>query len=149
MDRAAFTLAVCAGLQILGHTMATAPGAVPASACSLITRPRRRRRDRNIVTECFLPGVGQLCGFGHRGATTLAGRRPLGQVVSGVGNGSRPFASRPPRGALSDRIIRHYLPRPRAGPNPALADHILTRATGAELPPLELPDQTALRDTYL
>ncbi|HEX4248550.1 MAG TPA: glutamine amidotransferase, partial [Pseudonocardia sp.] len=86
----------------------------------------------------------------HRGATTI-GRdaRPLGQVVSGVGNGSRPFGQQATEGVLSDRIIGTYLHGPVLARNPALADHILARATGAELPALELPDQTALRDTYL
>ncbi|HWN34309.1 MAG TPA: glutamine amidotransferase [Pseudonocardia sp.] len=153
MDRGGVTLAVCAGLQILGHTMADSAGreSPGVGLLDVITRPRRRRAIGNIVTECFLPGVGQLCGFeNHRGATTL-GRdaRPLGQVVSGVGNGSRPFGQQATEGALSDRIIGTYLHGPVLARNPALADHILTRATGAELPPLELPDQTALRDTYL
>jgi hypothetical protein len=33
--------------------------------------------------------------------------------------------------------------------NPALADHILHQITGQTLCPLELPDQAALRATYL
>jgi hypothetical protein len=33
--------------------------------------------------------------------------------------------------------------------NPALADHLLTVATGYSVPPLEVPDQHAMRHTYL
>jgi CobQ-like glutamine amidotransferase family enzyme len=153
MERGGVTLAVCAGLQILGHTMADSTGreSPGVGLLDVSTRPRRRRAIGNIVTECFLPGVGQLCGFeNHRGATTI-GRdaRPLGQVVSGVGNGSRPFGQQATEGVLSDRIIGTYLHGPVLARNPALADHILARATGGQLPPLELPDQAALRDTYL
>ena len=33
--------------------------------------------------------------------------------------------------------------------NPALADHLLTLATGLDLTPLELPDQEPMRRAYL
>jgi CobQ-like glutamine amidotransferase family enzyme len=153
LESSGVTLAVCAGLQILGRTMADSDGREHSGAglLDITTRPRRRRATGNIVTDCHLPGVGQLCGFeNHRGATTLGpGVRPLGQVVSGVGNGERPFARAAGEGALSERIIGTYLHGPVLARNPALADHILARATGAALPPLELPDQAALRDNYL
>jgi lipid II isoglutaminyl synthase (glutamine-hydrolysing) len=153
LESSGVTLAVCAGLQILGRTMADSDGREHSGAglLDITTRPRRRRATGNIVTDCYLPGVGQLCGFeNHRGATTLGpGVRPLGQVVSGVGNGERPFARAAGEGALSERIIGTYLHGPVLARNPALADHILARATGAALPPLELPDQAALRDNYL
>ncbi|MDT7668983.1 MAG: hypothetical protein QOC74_1766, partial [Pseudonocardiales bacterium] len=96
-------------------------------------------------------GVGQLCGFeNHRGATSL-GRdaRPLGQVVDGIGNGATPFGRAAVEGVLSERIIGTYLHGPVLARNPALADHILVRATGGPLPPLELPDQAVLREMYL
>jgi hypothetical protein len=153
LESSGVTLAVCAGLQILGRTMADSDGREHSGAglLDITTRPRRRRATGNIVTDCHLPGVGQLCGFeNHRGATTLGpGVRPLGQVVSGVGNGERPFARAAGEGALSERIIGTYLHGPVLARNPALADHILARATGAALPPLELPDQAALRNNYL
>ena len=153
LDTSGVTLAVCAGLQILGHTMADADGRdhPGAGLLDITTRPRRRRAIGNIVTECHLPGVGQLCGFeNHRGATTLGpAARPLGLVVSGVGNGDRPFGRAGAEGVVNDRIIGTYLHGPVLARNPALADYILARATGADLPPIELPDQAALRDTYL
>jgi CobQ-like glutamine amidotransferase family enzyme len=50
---------------------------------------------------------------------------------------------------LTERIVGTYLHGPVLARNPALADHILHKATGESLPPLELPDQVALRRTYL
>jgi hypothetical protein len=55
-------------------------------------------------------------------------------------------------GVLTERIIGTYLHGPILARNPALADHILTQATGQpmhRLELLELPDMAALRATYL
>jgi CobQ-like glutamine amidotransferase family enzyme len=59
-----------------------------ADLLDLATCPGRRRATGQITTHCHLPGVGQLCGFeNHRGATTLGpGLRPLGRVLTGIGN---------------------------------------------------------------
>jgi CobQ-like glutamine amidotransferase family enzyme len=147
------TLAVCAGMQILGRTMADLAGNEHRGVelLDVTTRPRRRRAIGNIVTTSQLPGVGKLCGFeNHRGGTTLGpDARPLGRVVSGIGNGARGFDQRRHEGVVADRIIGTYLHGPVLARNPALADHVLARVTGAPLPPLELPDQAALRKSYL
>jgi CobQ-like glutamine amidotransferase family enzyme len=151
----AVTLAVCAGLQILGATMTDSDGVVHLGAelLDITTRPRRRRATGQITTRCHLPDVGRLCGFeNHRGATTLGpGLRPLGRVLSGVGNAGNRLhhLGRGDEGVITDRIIGTYLHGPVLARNPALADHILTRATGRQLSPLELPDQAQLRRTYL
>jgi hypothetical protein len=50
---------------------------------------------------------------------------------------------------LTERIIGTYLHGPVLARNPALADHILQKVTGRPLAPLDLPDQAALRQTYL
>jgi CobQ-like glutamine amidotransferase family enzyme len=147
------TLAVCAGMQILGRTMVDLTGKEHRGVelLDITTRPRRRRAIGNIVTASELPGVGKLCGFeNHRGGTTLGpDARPLGRVVSGIGNGARGVGQRRHEGVAIDRIIGTYLHGPVLARNPALADHILARLTGAALPPLELPDQSALRKSYL
>jgi hypothetical protein len=52
-------------------------------------------------------------------------------------------------GVLTERIIGTYLHGPILARNPALADHILTQATGQPMDRLELPDMAALRATYL
>jgi CobQ-like glutamine amidotransferase family enzyme len=147
------TLAVCAGMQILGRTMVDGSGQEHRGVdlLDITTRPRRRRAIGNIVTSSQLPDVGKLCGFeNHRGGTSLgADARPLGRVVSGIGNGARGFGQHHYEGVVTDWIIGTYLHGPVLARNPALADHILSRATGTTLSPLELPDQAAQRKSYL
>jgi hypothetical protein len=146
------TLAVCAGLQILGSGMTDVSGFTHAGAgiLDIETRPRRVRAVGEIVTNCAIPGVGKLCGFeNHRGGTTLgAEARPLGVVRSGIGNGDQRVGRRQ-EGVYTDRIIGTYLHGPVLARNPALADHLLSRATGRVTRSLDVPDQAALRDTYL
>jgi hypothetical protein len=152
LTESAITLAVCAGMQILGQALidrhgVTHPG---ASLLDITTRPRRTRAIGEIVTRCTLPGIGQLCGFeNHRGATTLGpAATPLGLVRSGVGNTGHWLHQRH-EGARTDRIIGTYLHGPVLARNPALADYLLHQATGHHLAPLTIPDQPALRATYL
>ncbi|MBW0011100.1 MAG: hypothetical protein JO063_13475 [Pseudonocardiales bacterium] len=93
-----------------------------------------------------------MTGFeNHRGVTTLGpGTAPLGRVVTGTGNGTGDGTTTcRNEGVLTDHIIGTYLHGPVLARNPALADHILHKVTGLALPPLQLPDQAALRDTYL
>jgi hypothetical protein len=147
----AVTLAVCAGMQILGRWMEGPdrerhPG---VGLLDLTTRSRRRRAIGEVVVDCALPGVGLLSGFeNHAGASTLGDDvRPLGRVLSGVGNGA-------PRGAqvegvVSGRIVGTYLHGPVLARNPALADYLLAQVVGSELAEIEVPDEVALRATYL
>jgi CobQ-like glutamine amidotransferase family enzyme len=136
------TLAVCAGMQILGQNMLLPDGRRHdgAGLLDITTAPGRRRAIGAIVTQCQLSGIGQLCGFeNHNGTTTLGPRtKPLGRIISGVGNG-----------VLTEHIIGTYLHGPVLARNPALADHILVRTVGHALPALELPEQAALRASYL
>jgi hypothetical protein len=147
-DRAR-TFAVCAGLQVLGNWMADVTGHrhPGAALLDLTTRRGRRRAVGEVVTWCALPGVGELTGFeNHRGVTALgSGTVPLGRVLRGTGNGT------PGRGegVLTDRIIGTYLHGPALARNPALADAVLGMVTGLPLPPLELPDQAAVRTERL
>ncbi|HEY2205778.1 MAG TPA: glutamine amidotransferase [Pseudonocardia sp.] len=153
LARGAVTLAVCAGMQILGRWMADEQGVrhPGAGLLDLTTSPRGRRATGELVADCVLPGVGRLSGFeNHRGATALgSGARPLSRVLSGVGNGVRPGRGGPVEGAVSGRIVATYLHGPVLARNPALADHLLSEVLGSPLPELELPDQAALRATYL
>jgi lipid II isoglutaminyl synthase (glutamine-hydrolysing) len=146
----ATTLAVCAGLQILGESMTDRCGRVTEGArlLDLSTVPRRRRATGEIVTACVLPEVGRLCGFeNHGGATRLgAGLTPLGRVLTGVGNGDRRAGG---DGVLTERVVGTYLHGPVLARNPALADYLLSKVTGRTLPPLDIPDQAAQRAEYL
>ncbi|MFN2479671.1 MAG: type 1 glutamine amidotransferase [Pseudonocardiaceae bacterium] len=155
LETRAVTLAVCAGLQILGRSMSDSKGQhYPGlDLLDITTAPGRQRAVGEVVATCAVPGVGSLTGFeNHRGVTTLGpGTVPLGRVLSGTGNGSGTGEGTRYRGegVLTERIIGTYLHGPVLARNPALADHILHQATGLTLLPLDLPDQAALRQTYL
>lgn len=154
METSAVTLAVCAGLQILGQSMTDTRGKhYPGlELLDITTAPGRQRSVGEVISTCAIPGVGSLTGFeNHRGITTLnPGTAALGRVISGTGNGtSEPGTRHRTEGVLTERIIGTYLHGPVLARNPALADHILHTITGQTLAPLELPDQAALRATYL
>lgn len=150
LETSAVTLAVCAGLQILGRSMTDASGQhYPGlDLLDITTAPGPRRAVGEVIATCAVPGVGSLTGFeNHRGVTTLGpGATPLGRVIIGNGNGTTRCRT---EGVITDRIIGTYLHGPVLARNPALADHILHKVTGQVLPALDLPDQAALRHTYL
>ncbi|MDQ3762509.1 MAG: glutamine amidotransferase [Actinomycetota bacterium] len=153
LETSAVTLAVCAGLQILGRSMSDASGHYypGLELLDIITVPGRQRAVGEVIATCAVPGIGSLTGFeNHRGVTTLGPRTaPLGRVVTGIGNGTTDGTKHRTEGVLTDRIVGTYLHGPVLARNPALADHILHKVTGQSLPRLEVPDQTALRRTYL
>jgi CobQ-like glutamine amidotransferase family enzyme len=151
LDRGAPTLAVCAGLQILGTAFTIADGTRVAGlgALDVETRPGGGpRRIGDVVADPLLPGLdAPLEGFENHGGITELGddaaplarlRDPArGPVGAGNGTGDRL------EGAVSDRgrgnVVGTYLHGPVLARNPALADLLLTRAVG-ELPPLVIPD---------
>jgi hypothetical protein len=154
LETSAVTLAVCAGLQILGRSMTDSKGQhYPGlGLLDISTAPGRQRAVGEVIASCALPGVGSLTGFeNHRGVTTLGpGVAPLGRVLTGTGNGTGEGSAKyRGEGVLTEHIIGTYLHGPVLARNPALADHILHQATGQILPALDLPDQAALRQTYL
>jgi hypothetical protein len=141
----AHLLAVCAGLQVLGHWMEGVDGRRQPGLgiLDVTTSPGRRRAVGEVVAGCALPGVGTLTGFeNHRGVTTLGpGLVPLGAVVRGVGNGAGGHGD----GVLTPTLVGTYMHGPVLARNPALADTLLCRVTGGTLPPLNLPDQEMVR----
>jgi hypothetical protein len=153
LDTSAVTLAVCAGMQILGTTATDAHGQqyTGLGLLDLTTAPGRRRAVGEIVSRCELPGVGLLTGFeNHLGVTTLgSGVTPLGHVLTGTGNGPSGHRGTGVDGALTDRIVATYLHGPVLARNPGLADELLRRVIGRPLPELEVPDQADLRRTHL
>jgi CobQ-like glutamine amidotransferase family enzyme len=140
----ATTLAVCAGLQVLGQWMQDARGRRIAGAGVLdVTTVRGRRRAvGEVLSRSSLPGVGLLTGFeNHQGRTRLGpGVQPLGRLLRGVGNGAGDD-----EGVLTPRVVGTYLHGPVLARNPALADAVLAAVTGEEQAPLELPDQDEVR----
>jgi lipid II isoglutaminyl synthase (glutamine-hydrolysing) len=137
----AVTVAVCAGLQLLGTSFADGAGRTHRGAglVDLSTTRLRRRAVGDLVTSATADGLGQLRGFeNHRGGTRLGpGLTPLGLVRSGVGNGTAGSGD----GVHTDRLVGTYMHGPVLARNPALADHVLERAVGGPLPELE-PDSS-------
>jgi lipid II isoglutaminyl synthase (glutamine-hydrolysing) len=145
-------LAVCASFQLLGTTMADRAGHTHPAAgiIDAATAPGPRRAVGEVIATGTVPGVGQLTGFeNHLGHTTLGpDLTPLGHLQRGTGNGT-PHHGGAADGVVTPTLVGTYLHGPVLARNPALADHLLTLATGLDLTPLELPDQDAVRRTYL
>jgi hypothetical protein len=151
LDRGAPTLAVCAGLQILGTAFTIADGTRVSGlgVLDLETRPGGGpRRIGDVVADPLVDGLsGPLEGFENHGGITelgpdaapLARIREVGRGGTAAGNGTRDRLE----GAVSDRgrgvVVGTYLHGPVLARNPSLADLLLTRALGA-LPPLEVPE---------
>lgn len=139
-------LAVCAGLQMLGHEVRTDAGGTYAGLGLLdLTTSSRPARAIGELTGRPVEGwsADLVSGFeNHRGASVLGpDAHPLATVLSGVGNG----AGEPVEGAVQGSIIATYLHGPVLARNPALADRLLASAVGAELAPLEVESVTRLR----
>lgn len=159
----AVSLAVCAGLQVFGHVMTDRAGDEHAGLglLDVATRPGASRTVGESVSTSTLPGVGRVTGFhNHRGVSTLGpGAVPFAHTDHGPANHPDTRAE----GVVTPRcvetgadpvpgIVATYLHGPVLARNPALADHLLARALGGPLPPLDpglLPDMPALRAAYL
>jgi CobQ-like glutamine amidotransferase family enzyme len=90
-------------------------------------------------------GLPAITGFeNHGGRTHLGvGARPLARVSTGIGNDGIT------EGVWQGRLLGTYMHGPALARNPALADLLLTWATGAELPPLDDTWPTRLRQERL
>jgi CobQ-like glutamine amidotransferase family enzyme len=145
-ERGAPVLAICAAIQVLGHWYETSEGeqVEGISLFDLTTSPRPSRAIGEIIGEPLLAELTQpLTGFeNHRGGSRLGpDARPLQRVTRGVGNGAGASVD----GVVQGSVIGTYMHGPALARNPELADHLLARATGATLEPLELPDVQLLR----
>jgi len=140
-ERGAVVLAVCAGLQLIGHRYDTGDGGT-IDGLGLVDAVTRAGPDRLIGEVVVAPAhdLPLLTGFeNHGGRTTLGpGERPLGRVVTGGGNGDG-FD-----GVLGERLVGTYLHGPVLPRNPALADLLLSWVIG-DLPPLDSTLEERLR----
>ncbi|MEO6880756.1 MAG: glutamine amidotransferase [Mycobacteriaceae bacterium] len=150
VDRSVPVLAVCAGLQVLGHTYTGSDGTTVEGLglLDVTTTPRLTRAIGELLVEPTAEGLTErLTGFeNHRGATTLGtDARPLGRVLHGVGNGTGDGRE----GMVHGSIIATYLHGPVLARNPQLADLLLSRAMGltdpSQLSPLNLESVALLR----
>jgi CobQ-like glutamine amidotransferase family enzyme len=108
-----------------------------------------RRREPRAVGEVLaepLDGSPLLTGYENHGGGTVLGpaARPLARVVAGVGNGGGADGDGF-EGMVQGSVLATYLHGPVLARNPALADRLLERATGAPLTPFEAPHVAELR----
>jgi CobQ-like glutamine amidotransferase family enzyme len=148
VDRGRPVLAVCAGLQLLGRSFEVRGGVETGLGLLDLTTTRLPVRAVGEAVAQPDPALGlpPLTGFENHGGGSELGpaARPLATVVSGFGNGNHRE-----EGALQGSIVATYLHGPVLARNPALADLLLERATGGELPALQQPEVDALRRTLL
>ena len=156
-------LAICAGLQVFGHSfrasdrMVDGLGLIDATTSSLQTRMIGELKSVPAKQGMRAPGMEELTepltGFAnHQGATILGpDARPLGHVTHGTGNtdahgaltaGLSPETAKVEvyhEGAVQGSVIATYMHGPVLARNPQLADLLLAKATGvalADLPPM-------------
>ena len=146
----AVVFAVCAGLQILGHTFGTANGSVePGLGLLDVTTTRLQKRAvGEVITAPNLPlGLPPITGFENHGGATRLGvhAKPLAAVVTGTGNDEDSGQE----GVVQGSLVATYLHGPVLARNPALADLLLRMALRTELPPLDDGVIEALRSVRL
>lgn len=156
--------AVCAGMQVLGHSFfAHGTEAQGISLLDVSTQPLPSRAIGEVASRPTRAGVTAqltepLTGFeNHMGATTLGpAAEPLGKVTRGTGNGAgassdaagADSASSAVEGVVQGSIIATYMHGPALARNPQLADLLLAQALGVrldDLEPLEIPVIDRLR----
>ena len=149
--------AVCAGLQVLGHTFRAHGNEVEGvGLLDVTTAPLTRRATGELASEPTRAGITAelsepLTGFeNHMGATVLGpDATALGRVTRGVGNGAD---GEKVDGVVQGSVIATYMHGPALARNPQLADLLIARALDiplAELEPLELDAVTKLREERL
>jgi CobQ-like glutamine amidotransferase family enzyme len=134
MDRGATTLAVCAGLQLLGNWFLGPDGEQHAGlgVLDLTTTRARVRHVGDVAAEPLVPELHQpLVGFeNHQGDTHLApSAQPFARVPA-----PRPWQRPRPEGAVSGGVIGTYFHGPVLALNPELADLLLSRVVGPLAP---------------
>jgi CobQ-like glutamine amidotransferase family enzyme/UDP-N-acetylmuramyl tripeptide synthase len=161
VERGAVVLAVCAGYQILGQSFPGADGRIHDGVGVLDVVTFKGGGRRAVGELAVMPldstwaeraedtvpegsqAIGVLTGFENHAGVTHVGvsARPLGQVMSGIGNGSADGTD----GARQGNVVGTYLHGPVLARNPRLADAIIAMATGSTPAPLDDEEELALR----
>jgi CobQ-like glutamine amidotransferase family enzyme len=126
VDAGAVVLAVCAGYQLVGATLAGPDGSA-VEGLGLVDAATTRAPARlvgEVAVHDEVLGTGWLVGFeNHRGVTTPGpGASPLGP--------RRPARGLTTDGAVQGRVVGTYLHGPVLARNPRLADRLLEWAVG-------------------
>ena len=146
----AAVLAVCAGLQVLGHRFAGEDGKTHDGLGLLDCETHRDDRPRRVGEVTVTPDpsldLPELTGYENHGGVTVLGPSAvaLGRVVVGHGNDGGDGSE----GIVSGRVVGTYMHGPVLARNPALADHLLSSVLGP-LDPLEDTEVEALRKERL
>jgi CobQ-like glutamine amidotransferase family enzyme len=143
----AHVFAVCAGLQLLGHSMRDVAGTSRdgMGLLDLTTSRLPRRVVGEVVADFVDPALPPLTGFANHGGGSELGpaARPLARTRSGSGNDGTVGSG---EGAVQGTIVATYLHGPVLARNPAFADWLLERAVGERLEPLPEGPCVALHD---
>jgi CobQ-like glutamine amidotransferase family enzyme len=130
VDRRAVVFCVCAGYQLLGSTFFAKGEKHPGLELLDVASDRGPSRAVGELAGEFDPQLGlpTLTGFENHGGRTHVGpaARPLVRVTAGVGNDGVT------EGAWQGSILGTYSHGPALSRNPALADLLITWATGME-----------------
>jgi CobQ-like glutamine amidotransferase family enzyme len=150
VDNGAAVLAVCAGLQVLGHRFVGEDGKARDGLGLLDCETHRDEGPRRVGEVVVTPdpelGLPELTGYENHGGVTTLGptAQPLGRVVVGHGNDGGDGTE----GIVNGRVVGTYLHGPVLARNPALADHLLSSVLGP-LEPLEDAEVEDLRKERL
>lgn len=122
-------LAVCAGLQLLGHRYIPSQGESleGIGLLDLETRGGSQRFMQHAAVEVVLNGETEtVVGFeNHSGVTELgSGLQPFGRVVAGAGNNGRDGTE----GAVHKNVVATYLHGPLLPKNPRFTDYLIRKA---------------------
>jgi CobQ-like glutamine amidotransferase family enzyme len=155
VDAGAVVLAVCAGMQILGHRFPDAAGAdrpgLGLLDCDTVRVDRPRAVGELLTAEASVPdptgaaadvALGVLTGFENHAGRTAPGpsSTPLAPVEVGEGNGDGT------EGVVCGRIVGTYLHGPVLARNPRLADLLLGWVVGSDaLSPVDDREVDTLR----
>jgi CobQ-like glutamine amidotransferase family enzyme len=137
-------LAVCGGLQLLGHAYQLGDEEIPGAGLVDLRTVREPgpRLIGNVAIEVTLPGLDGsrvLAGFENHGGRTYLGpdEQPLGRVLAGHGNtGSSGF-----EGVRRGTVLGTYLHGPLLPKNAWFADWLIATALDVELLGMPLDDQ--------
>ncbi len=147
LERGATALVVCAGYQLVG-TSFFAKGEKCEGLC-LLDLASDRGPSRAVGELAGTPdsglGLPAITGFeNHGGRTHLGpGLVPLARVSAGVGNDGTT------EGVWQGKLLGTYMHGPALARNPAIADLLLSWATGSTMDPLDDTWPTRLRDERL
>jgi hypothetical protein len=135
VERGAVVFSVCAGYQLMGSSFFAKGARCTGLEILDLSSDRGPTRAVGELAGDVDPELGlpPLTGFeNHGGRTHLGpGVKPLARVTAGIGNDEKT------EGAWHGKVLGTYSHGPALARNPAIADLLLTWATGTTLEPID------------